>query len=243
MQAHAGLRERKRERTREAISSAAISLFLAHGFDKVSVAQIAAAAEVSKPTLFKYFASKEELVLHRIADHRGEAARVVRERRPGESPLDALRRHFLDGLARRDPVTGLNDHPEVLAYHRMIFETPSLLVRAAQYAEAEERELADALAATAVPGDPTADRAPSPAGDPPVAAPGLPADPLGHLLAARLTAAQVVAVQRVLARAIWRRLVDGESADRAYPAAVSAAEQAFDLLACGLEGMGSPHPG
>lgn len=143
-----GLRERKRQRTHDAISAAAISLFLARGYDAVSVADVADAAEVSKPTLFKYFPSKEDLVLHRIADHQGEAARVVRARRPGESPLAALRRHFLDGLDRRDPVTGLNDHEQVLAYHRLVFGTPSLAARVASYTEAEEVALAEALGGT-----------------------------------------------------------------------------------------------
>lgn len=111
-----GLRARKKARTRDAIADAAISLFLARGFDQVSVADIAAAAEVSKPTLFRYFTAKEDLVLHRIADHHGEAARVVRDRPPAISPLTALHRHFRAGLDRRDAITGLNDHPEVLAY-------------------------------------------------------------------------------------------------------------------------------
>jgi AcrR family transcriptional regulator len=141
----AGLRERKKQRTHDAISAAAIALFLDRGYDTVSVADVADAAEVSKPTLFKYFPTKEDLVLHRIADHQGEAARVVRERRPGESPLAALRRHFLDGLDRRDPVTGLNDDQRVLAYHRLVFSTPSLAARVASYTEAEEAALAEAL--------------------------------------------------------------------------------------------------
>ncbi|BCB78670.1 TetR family transcriptional regulator [Phytohabitans flavus] len=141
----AGLRERKKQRTHDTISAAAIALFLDRGYDAVSVADVADAAEVSKPTLFKYFPTKEDLVLHRIADHQGEAARVVRERRPGESPLAALRRHFLDGLDRRDPVTGLNDHERVLAYHRMVFSTPSLAARVASFAEADEVALAEAL--------------------------------------------------------------------------------------------------
>jgi AcrR family transcriptional regulator len=140
-----GLRERKRQRTHDAISAAAITLFLARGFDAVSVADVAAAAEVSKPTLFKYFPTKEDLVLHRIADHLGEAGRVVAGRAAGEGPLAALRRHFLDGLRRRDPVTGLNDHPQVLAYHRMVFETPTLAIRVASFAEADEGALAAAL--------------------------------------------------------------------------------------------------
>ncbi|HTF12739.1 MAG TPA: TetR family transcriptional regulator, partial [Asanoa sp.] len=136
MTEQAGLRERKRQRTHDTISAAAITLFLERGFDAVPVADVAAAAEVSKPTLFKYFPTKEDLVLHRIADHSGEAARVVRDRSEGERPLAALRRHFLDGLRDRDPVTGLNDHPQVLAYHRMVFETPSLAARVASYTEA-----------------------------------------------------------------------------------------------------------
>jgi len=110
------LRERKKERTRAAIADAAIAMFLCDGFDAVSTADIAAAVEVSKPTLFRYFPTKEDLVVHRFADHIGEAARVVRAREPGEAPLAALHRHFRAGLAGRDPVTGLCDHPAVLAF-------------------------------------------------------------------------------------------------------------------------------
>lgn len=79
----AGLRERKKQRTREAIAAAAIALFLERGFDQVSVADVAAAAEVSKRTLFKYFPSKEDLVVQRFADHQDESARHVRAREPG----------------------------------------------------------------------------------------------------------------------------------------------------------------
>jgi AcrR family transcriptional regulator len=133
-----GLRERKRRRTYDTISAKAIALFLERGYDQVSVADVADAAEVSKPTLFRYFASKEELVVHRFADHQGEAARVVAGRPDGVSPVEALHRHFAAGLAARDPVTGLNDHPNVLAYHRMVFSTPSLVARLAAYVAADE---------------------------------------------------------------------------------------------------------
>lgn len=195
-----GLRERKRQRTHDAISTAAISLFLREGFERVSVAEVAAAAEVSKPTLFKYFPSKEDLVLHRIADHQGEAARVVAGSAP--PPLDALHRHVRDGLAGRDPVTGLNDHPQVLAFHRMVFETPALAARVASYVAADEAALAAAL------GGPDA----------------------------RIAAAQIIAVLRVLARDNWSALVAGESAADREPAAVAAADRAFALLRDGLGG-------
>jgi AcrR family transcriptional regulator len=192
-----GLRARKKARTRDAIADAAISLFLAHGFDQVSVTDIAAAAEVSKPTLFRYFATKEDLVLHRFADHNGEAARVVRDRQPGVSPVTALHRHFRAGLDRYEPVTGLNDHPEVVAFHRLVFTTPSLAGRLTRYMLDDEEALAGAL---------------------------------GPGIQARLRAAQVLAVQRVLARANWQKIADGRTARDVHPEAVTDAEQAFAQL-------------
>ncbi len=71
-----GLRERKKARTRQVLSDTAIGLFLERGFAGVSVAEVAA-AEVSKPTLFRSFPAKEDLALHRFADHRDEPARTV----------------------------------------------------------------------------------------------------------------------------------------------------------------------
>ncbi|WP_345009456.1 TetR/AcrR family transcriptional regulator [Streptomyces shaanxiensis] len=137
-----GLRERKKQRMYQTLSDTAVRLFLERGFDAVSVAEVAAAAEISKPTLFRYFPTKEDLVLYRFADHEGEAARVVRE---GPSPVEALRRHFLDGLERFDPITGLNDDPHVLAYQSMLYGTPALAARLYGYLERSEAALAEAL--------------------------------------------------------------------------------------------------
>ncbi|MFF0097293.1 TetR family transcriptional regulator [Streptomyces canus] len=138
-----GLRQRKKQRMYETLSEIAIRLFLEKGFDAVSVAEIAAAAEISKPTLFRYFPAKEDLVLHRIADHEDEAALVVAE--SDEPPLAALRRHFLEGLERDDPVTGLNDHPAVLAFHSLLYGTPALVARAHGHLERQEAALAEVL--------------------------------------------------------------------------------------------------
>ncbi|CAM5740884.1 putative HTH-type transcriptional regulator TcmR [Streptomyces afghaniensis 772] len=138
-----GLRERKKQRMYQVVSDIAIRLFLEKGFDAVSVAEVAAAAEISKPTLFRYFPAKEDLVLHRIADHEGEAARVVAEAEG--DPVEALRRHFLAGLERCDPVTGLNDDPRVLAFHRLLYGTPSLVARAYAHQERSEAALAEVL--------------------------------------------------------------------------------------------------
>ncbi|MET7293379.1 TetR family transcriptional regulator [Streptomyces griseoloalbus] len=137
-----GLRERKKRRMYRTVSDTAIRLFLERGFDAVSVAEVAAAAEISKPTLFRYFPAKEDLVLYRIADHEGEAARVAGE---GPTPVEALRRHFLDGLERCDPATGLNDDPEVLAFHTLLYGTPALVARLYGYLERSEDALAGAL--------------------------------------------------------------------------------------------------
>ncbi|MGW5372109.1 TetR/AcrR family transcriptional regulator [Streptomyces sp. NPDC004009] len=192
-----GLRARKKERTRDAIGDAAVSLFLERGFDQVSVNDIAAAAEVSKPTLFRYFPTKEDLVLYRFADHQGEAARVVRDRGPGIEPVAALHRHFRAGLDRWDPVTGLSDHPEVVAFHRLVFTTPSLAGRLTRYQLGDEEALADAL---------------------------------GEGIRARLLAAQILAVQRVLARTNWQKIADGRTALDVHPEAVADADQAFRRL-------------
>ena len=209
----AGLRARKKARTHDAIADAAISLFLAHGFDQVSVTDIAAAAEVSKPTLFRYFATKEDLVLHRFADHSGESARVVRGREPGVPPVTALHRHFRAGLDRYEPVTGLNDHPGVVAFHRLVFGTPSLAGRLTQYMLDDEEALAGALGAGA-----------------------LGAGTLGLGIEARLRAAQVLAVQRVLARTNWQKIAGGRTARDVHPEAVADADQAFAQLRSGTGG-------
>ncbi|MEU4085602.1 TetR family transcriptional regulator [Streptomyces aureus] len=198
-----GLRERKRRRMYQSVSDIAIGLFLEKGFDAVSVAEVAAAAEISKPTLFRYFPSKEDLVLHRFADHETEAARVVGEGRvAGLSAIDALRAHFLDGLRREDPVTGLNDHPAVLAFHQLLYGTPSLVARMYGYLERSEAALAEALA-----------------------------EPLGSGSDARLAAGQITAVRRILAEENLRRIAAGESVTAVRPGAEAAAEQAFARLA------------
>lgn len=88
--------------------------------DAVPVAEIAEAAEVSKRTLFAYFPTKDDLVLHRFADHEDEPARVVRDRTPDETPLDALRRHLRKALEERNPITGLCDTPAIVAFHRLV---------------------------------------------------------------------------------------------------------------------------
>lgn len=97
------LRERKKLRTRQRISGEATLLFIRHGFDNVTVAEVARAAEVSTMTVFNYFPRKEDLFLDRAPEGRELLIRAVRERGADETPLAALRRLTLDLLAQRHP--------------------------------------------------------------------------------------------------------------------------------------------
>jgi AcrR family transcriptional regulator len=78
-----GLRERKKRETKEAIASAAMELFVAHGYDDVTVADVARAADVSEKTVFNHFPTKEDLVFHRSDDRLAERVELLRNRPPG----------------------------------------------------------------------------------------------------------------------------------------------------------------
>jgi len=75
-----GLRERKKRRVRQKISDVATAMFLVHGFDNVTVAQIAAASEVSEQTVFNYFTTKESMFFDRSEPMISAAADAVRKR-------------------------------------------------------------------------------------------------------------------------------------------------------------------
>jgi AcrR family transcriptional regulator len=205
----AGLRERKKEQTAEAIAEAATRLMLERGFDDVSIAEVAEAANVSKMTVSNYFPSKEDLILGRIEDHTQEAARIVRDREPGESPLAALRRHFLERLSVNDPFTGLNDDEDTLAFSRMILATPSLELRFVRQQMRAAVSLALAFAEV-LEVDP--DRDPTP----------------------EIAANAVIGAQRTLSIRNLDRVLAGGSASRLRRRAKGEAEAAFDLLEGGL---------
>lgn len=86
-----GLRESNKARTRLAIAAVATQLFIEHGFEHVTVAQIAAEAQVSVKTVFNYFSSKEELFFDRAEDLLDALLDAVRGRPPGTTVLEALR--------------------------------------------------------------------------------------------------------------------------------------------------------
>jgi len=92
-----GLRERKKQQTRQLILEAAARLFTERGFESVTVAEIARSADVSEVTVFNYFASKEDLVFGRMEFFEDTLIAAVRGRQAGESVLAAFMRPVLDG--------------------------------------------------------------------------------------------------------------------------------------------------
>ena len=84
-----GLRERKKARTHEAIQEAALRLFRTQGYEATTVEQIAEAAEVSPSTFFRYFPTKEDVVIHDALDPLLLAA--YGEQPPELSPIQAMR--------------------------------------------------------------------------------------------------------------------------------------------------------
>jgi AcrR family transcriptional regulator len=95
-----GLRERKKQQTRQAIVDAAHRLFGKRGFDRVTVAEVARAADVSEGTVFNYFPTKEDLFYGGLESFEALLVEAVRERAPGESALTAFRSFVLAGSKR-----------------------------------------------------------------------------------------------------------------------------------------------
>lgn len=138
---HEGLRERKKQLTRETIARVALDLFCAHGFHETTIAQVAAAANVSPRTVSSYFPAKEDLVFPESgAAFAGLGARLA-ERRPGETAADALR----DWISAQLPEW--RQHSEVMRKQRALVEAHASL-RAYQQAFMLRGEelIADAIA-------------------------------------------------------------------------------------------------
>lgn len=140
-----GLRERKKQRTRELIAETARDLFTERGFERVTVAQVARAAEVSEQTVFNYFPTKEDLVYRRLESFEEELLTAIRGRGPGQSILAAFRGFVLEPrglLATKDP----RARERLAALTRMITESPALLAREREIFERYTASLAALIA-------------------------------------------------------------------------------------------------
>jgi AcrR family transcriptional regulator len=91
----AGLRGRKKQRTRELIAATAARLFADRGYENVTVIDVARAAEVSEQTIYNYFPTKQQMVLDREDILRTRLTELVRGRPPGVSPAAAIRAEAL----------------------------------------------------------------------------------------------------------------------------------------------------
>ena len=125
----AGLRERKKARTRRVIADAAARLFAARGYEQVAVSDVAREAEVSEQTVYNYFQTKEQLVTDRDQHVQDELGRLIRTRSPGTSPAAAIREFVLDSVEgiRRVPAEQWRGEIGYLAaisptVHRLVLE-------------------------------------------------------------------------------------------------------------------------
>ncbi|MEV6987051.1 TetR family transcriptional regulator [Sphaerisporangium sp. NPDC051017] len=201
-----GLRERKKQRTKETIRQAAMRLFMERGFDGVTVAEVAEAAEVAKVTLFKYFPTKESLVLEAAADD--GPAPIVAARPPGTTPVGALRAHYRAFAAAPGSYPTLGSEDEVIRWMRVISDSPVLMAGMHRLLDEQRDELALVLAAErgCEPGD----------------------------LTPSLVAAQITGTVLMLKAGFFEFLVRGGSMADAGAYLARNVEHAFDLLENGI---------
>lgn len=143
---HPGRRERKKAEVRQRISDAATALFLRHGFDQVSVSEIAEAADVARPTVFAHFPRKEDLFFDRYPEVAGQLARAIRERPAGKSAVSALGDALVAAARAGQAPYGMQ--ADMIPWWRTVAASRALQARARELADQLGAELTEALAAT-----------------------------------------------------------------------------------------------
>ncbi|MGW0592887.1 TetR/AcrR family transcriptional regulator [Streptosporangium sp. NPDC002607] len=197
-----GLRERKKRQTRQRISDVAIGLFVQRGFERVTIAEVAAAAEVSVNTLYNYFPAKEDLVLPPDQASPQRLADIVRQRPSGDSAVRAVLTGLREEVRRRDRKLGLTDgFGRVL---EMMLAAPTLTARLGDLAQ----QMTDALAAALAEETGTA-----------------PDDPLP-----RMVAWQLGCLHSLVYAEIGRRTTAGENPDVIAEAVLDLLDTFEDLL-------------
>jgi AcrR family transcriptional regulator len=203
-----GLRERKKQETREAIAAVAMRLFVDRGYDAVTVAEVAAAADVAEKTVFNYFPAKEDLVFSRREPNQAKLVAAIRDLAPGEPLTVPFRSHTEDFLAQ------LEQRPlkELTFVPRLIADSPALRERLFIGWEREIEVLAPVLAERA----------------------GVPPDDL----VARVVARSLAWAHRLVFRAALEGLVAGRPRAELAAELRVQADRAYSQLEQGLAGYG-----
>jgi AcrR family transcriptional regulator len=214
--AQPGLRERKKQQTRELIAETARRLFSERGFDRVTVSEIARAAEVSEQTVFNYFPRKEDLVYWRLESFEEELLATIREREPGESVLAGFGRFIRAPrgmLGKFDPEA----RERLTALTRMITQSPALLAREQQVFAGYTASLAALIADER----------------------GADADDIEPWVAANA----MMGVHRALVDYARRRILEGARHPRLAREILAQSDQALTLLERGLGDYAVTEPG
>jgi AcrR family transcriptional regulator len=204
-----GLRELKKEQTRQLIADTAWRLFSDRGFDQVTVAEVAREAQVAEATVFNYFATKEDLFYWRLEAFGTRLVDAVSTRALGESAVTAFRRALTTGGGLLDAADA--GAPEAVfrlhVVNTMIASSPALLAREQQAINRTANALAAVLAAEG-------------------------ADDLD----AHVVANALLGVHRALLDYVRRRATDAQDLPRLAADVRSRAAAAFELLERGLGG-------
>jgi AcrR family transcriptional regulator len=213
-----GLRERKKEQTRQSIAETAWRLFAERGYDRVSVAEIARAAEVAEATVFNYFPTKEDLFYSRLEAFGDQLVEAIGARPPGEPALAAFGRFLLDGggWLRQAEAGDTAAMDRLRTVNRLIAASPDLQAR-------EQLAIARSTRALA----------------------GLLADQTGagpDDIAPKVAANALMGVHRALLDEVRRRVLVGEEPARLAADIRAFTRQALALLEHGLGDYGAGAP-
>jgi AcrR family transcriptional regulator len=205
-----GLRERKKEQTRQLIAETAWRLFADRGFDKVTVAEVARQAQVAVATVFNYFPTKEDLFYYRLEAFGARLVDAIGGRPAGEPVLVAFRRHVMEtgGLLAQVEAGDPQALERLHTVNRVVAASPALLAREQQALA----RTADALAAL------LAAETDAPANDP----------------RPQVAANALVGVQRALLDYTRRRVLADEAPARLAADVRRLYQRAFELLDHGL---------
>ncbi|TMR95415.1 TetR family transcriptional regulator [Nonomuraea basaltis] len=141
-----GLRERKKEKTRLAILDAALDLFLEQGYESTTVEQIAGVVEISPRTFFRYFTSKDDLVLW-FHDHGEEIMMATLADRPQDEPPFTALMHALRAVLSDMEDSTPEETARFLKLRRVLDANPRLIGQSVARGAETERRLAEVVAA------------------------------------------------------------------------------------------------